>query len=161
MASQTRPGPEQLLRFLDEHDIGHDVIAHEPTERAAEEATATHRPAEQVAKSVILVTEDGYAFAVVPASHRLDLRKAAEALERGRHSVRFASEDEIAADFPDYDVGAIPPLGPRTPVELLDRRLLDYSHVVCAGGDHQHSLVLDPQDIVQATGAHVLDICED
>ena len=32
----------------------------------------------------------------------------------------------MSVDFPAYEMGAIPPLGPDTPVELIDPRLLDY-----------------------------------
>jgi hypothetical protein len=36
----------------------------------------------------------------------------------------------MAADFPSYDVGAIPPLGPDTPAELID--LLRASRAILA-----------------------------
>ena len=109
----------------------------------------------------MLHTSDGYRFAVLAASDRLDLHKAADALDVRRHALRLASETDMAADFCKYEVGAIPPIGPDTPLELVDLRLLDYAHVLCPAGDHEHSLLVDPMDIVRVTGARSVDVRED
>jgi prolyl-tRNA editing enzyme YbaK/EbsC (Cys-tRNA(Pro) deacylase) len=98
---------------------------------------------------------------VVSASDRLDLHKAADALGVGRHELRFASEADMAADFPAYEVGAIPPIGPDTPAELVDVRLLDCGQVLCPAGDHEHSLLIDPADIVRVTGARTVGLRQD
>jgi prolyl-tRNA editing enzyme YbaK/EbsC (Cys-tRNA(Pro) deacylase) len=156
-----RRGVAELETYLCDHGVAFSMIEHERTERAVAEARATNLPSEQTAKTVVLRVQEGYRFAVVPASGRLDLHKACDALELSRHDVRLASEAELAADFSEYDVGAVPPLGPRTPAELIDRRLLDYGHVLCPVGDHEHSLLLNPDDVVRVTGARVLDLCAD
>jgi prolyl-tRNA editing enzyme YbaK/EbsC (Cys-tRNA(Pro) deacylase) len=91
----------------------------------------------------------------------LDLHKAAAALEVSRHEIRFATEADMAADFPAYPAGAIPPLGPHTPAEVIDPRLLDYEHVLCPAGDHEHSLLLDPADIVRVTRTRLVDLRHD
>jgi prolyl-tRNA editing enzyme YbaK/EbsC (Cys-tRNA(Pro) deacylase) len=52
----------------------------------------------------------GHGFAVICASDRLDLHKAADALAVSRHQLRVGSEADMAADFPAYEVGAIRPL---------------------------------------------------
>jgi Ala-tRNA(Pro) deacylase len=151
----------QLKEYLRAHGVSFDVIEHNRSESARAEAKAVHMPAEQTAKTVVLHTPSGYRFAVIPASDRLDLHKAAAALDISRHELRFATEADIAADFPAYEVGAIPPIGPDTPAELIDLRLLDYQRVVCPAGDHEHSLVVDPLDIVRITGAPTLDLRQD
>jgi prolyl-tRNA editing enzyme YbaK/EbsC (Cys-tRNA(Pro) deacylase) len=148
----------QLEGYLRDHGVSFDVIEHTRSESAVAEARAVHLPAEQTAKTVVLRTPAGYRFAVIPASDRLDLHKAADALEVSRHELRFASEADMATDFPAYQVGAIPPLGPDTPVELIDLRLLVYGHVLCSAGDHEHSLLLDPADILRVTGARTVDL---
>jgi prolyl-tRNA editing enzyme YbaK/EbsC (Cys-tRNA(Pro) deacylase) len=84
-------------------------------------------------------------FAVICASDRLDMHKAADAFGVSRHELRFASEADMATEFPAYEVGAVPPIGPDTPVELIDPRLLDYGQVLCPAGDHVHSLLIDPR----------------
>jgi Ala-tRNA(Pro) deacylase len=150
-----------VVEFLHGLGIAFEVVEHEPTESAASEAAATSRPPEQVAKTVVLHDGAAYALAIVPASERLDLHKVRDVLGASQH-LRLATEAQIAADFPILDVGAIPPAGPMLPVaEAIDRRLLEHAQILCAGGDHRHSIVLDPRDLVRHTGATVADICEE
>jgi Ala-tRNA(Pro) deacylase len=151
-------GRAQLTSYLRDHGVSFDVIEHPRSESAAAEARAAQLPEEQTAKTVVLHTPAGYRFAIIAASDRLDLHKAADALELRRHDLRFADEADMAADFPRYEVGAIPPIGPDTPAELIDLRLLDYGRVLCPAGDHEHSLLIDPADIVGATGGRTVDV---
>ncbi|MGZ4227390.1 MAG: YbaK/EbsC family protein [Solirubrobacteraceae bacterium] len=87
--------------YLRDGGVGFEVIAHPRSESAAAEARAAQIPQEQTAKTVVLQTSPGYRFAVIAASARLDLHKAAEALDLRRGELRFASEAEMAADH-DY-----------------------------------------------------------
>ena len=151
-------GREQLEVYLREHGVSFDVIEHGHAESAAGEARAAHLPAEQTAKTVVLRAPGGYRFAVVSGADRLDLHKAADALGVSRHELRLATEADMSGDFPGYQVGAIPPLGPDTPAEVIDPRLLEYEHVLCPAGDHEHSLVIDPAELVRATGARTVDL---
>jgi Ala-tRNA(Pro) deacylase len=141
--------------------VSFTVIEHACSESAAAEARAAQLPAEQIAKTVVRHTSRGLGFAVISGSDRLDLHRAAAALGLGRHELRFATEAEIAAGFPAYEIGATPPLGPHTPVELIDPRLLDYGHVLCPAGDHEHSLKVDPADVIRVSGALTVDIRQD
>jgi prolyl-tRNA editing enzyme YbaK/EbsC (Cys-tRNA(Pro) deacylase) len=150
-----------LKNYLRDRGVSFDVIVHSRSESAAAEAGAAQIPQEQTAKTVVLRTAAGYRFAVIAASDRLDLHKAAEALDVRRGDLRFATEADMAADFSQYEVGAIAPIGPDTPLELVDLRLLDYGHVLCPAGDHEHSLLIDPLDIVRVTGARSVDIRQD
>jgi Ala-tRNA(Pro) deacylase len=151
----------QLESYLRDHGVQAKLVEHAHSESAAAEARAAHLPAEQTAKTIVLHTPGGYRFAVIPASDRLDLNKVAAALDVSRPELSLATEADMAADFPDYDVGAIPPVGPDTPAELIDVRLLAYQRVLCPAGDHEHSFLLDPADIVRVTAAQTVDIRED
>ena len=157
--SGTRIGA--VTEYLRGEGIAHEVIEHRETLSAASEAAATKRPPHQVAKTVVLHDRGAYLLAVIPASQRLDLHKLREVLGAGK-SLQLASEQQMAEDFPQLEVGAVPPLGPMMPAaEVVDQRLLDEERVLCAGGDHTHSVLLDPRDIVAATDATVADVCED
>jgi prolyl-tRNA editing enzyme YbaK/EbsC (Cys-tRNA(Pro) deacylase) len=109
------------------------------------------------------VLHDGvaYVIAAIPASRRLDLHKLRELLGATRQ-LRLASEQEIARDFPAFEVGAIPPFGPVVPAaEVIDRELLAHERILCAAGDHRHSVLVDPGEIVRITAATAADISED
>jgi prolyl-tRNA editing enzyme YbaK/EbsC (Cys-tRNA(Pro) deacylase) len=150
-----------IVEYLDAEGVDHTLIEHDPTMSAAEEARATGAPAHKVAKTIVLADGGGYALAVVPGDERLDLHKLRELLGATK-SLRLATEAEIADLFPSFDVGAVPPFGPMFPkVEVVDRRLLDEERVLCAAGDHRHSVVLRPSEIVRMTDAVTADVCED
>jgi len=162
MTSDPAPsGLEAVTRLLDEQGVDYEVREHAATETAAEEARATGLPATDVAKSLALRDGDRYLLAVIPASHRLDLAKAREALDAGK-SLRLATESEMKADFPQFEVGALPPLGSLFGApEVLDRRLLDHDQILCNAGDHRHGLLLDPHELVEVVQPKVADLCED
>ena len=148
-----------MVEYLDANHVSYELLEHEPTMSASAEAQLTGRPRSQVAKTVVLQDDRGYVLAIVPASERLDLHKVREALGSTK-ALRLATEEEMAQDFPGFEVGATPPLGPMLPrAELVDRRLLDEDRIVCAGGDHRHSLLLDPRDVVRLADARIVDIC--
>ena len=66
-------------------------------------------PAE-VAKMLVVTIPEGHLRAVLPASERIGLRKLREA--RGGSSkkkVHLASEEDLARDHAEFDLGAVPP----------------------------------------------------
>jgi Ala-tRNA(Pro) deacylase len=157
----TTTGVAEVTEYLDGQRVPYEVLEHDPSMTAAAEADATHRPQQRVAKTVVLQETTGYVLAIVPASERLDLHKLRELLG-ATTSLRLATEDEMARDFPTIEVGATPPVGPALPrAEVVDRRLLEEDRIVCPAGDHRHSVLLDPRDVVRVAGAEVADICVD
>ena len=147
--------------WLDDQDVEHRLIHHDPAASAGEEADVLGRPRETVAKTVVLDWGDRHGLAIVPACERVSLPKLRALLGADRHLV-LADEAELERDLPGFELGAIPPFGPLVPApEVVDRRLLDYGHIHCAAGDREHSFVMDPEDLVRVTNAIVADICED
>jgi Ala-tRNA(Pro) deacylase len=154
-------GLDQVIGFLDEHGVDYELREHRAAFTAAEEARAAELPLDDVAKTVALRDQDGYRLAVIPASRRLDLDKTREVLGAGK-SLRLATEREMEADFGQFEVGALPPLGPLLSApDVLDRRVLEHERVLCNAGDHRHGLLLDPHDLVEVIQPKVADICED
>jgi len=157
----TTTGVAGITEYLDGQGVRYELLEHEPAMTATAEARATHRPQDRVAKTVVLQEQSGYVLAIVPASERLDLHKLRELLGAGT-SLRLATEHEMQRDFPMIEVGATPPVGPALPrAEVLDRRLFEEDRIVCPAGDHRHSLVLDPRDVVRLADAKVADVCAD
>lgn len=152
---------ETVTAFLDERDIAYEAVEHAERFTAAAEARASGVEPHDAAKEVVLRRGDGYVLAVIPASERLDIRKA-RALFGDEAVIRLATEDEIADGFPQFELGALPPFGPMLGVpEIVDRRLLDHPRVLCNGGDHRHSVRVDPNELVRLGDARVADICID
>jgi Ala-tRNA(Pro) deacylase len=153
-------GVAAVARFLEQAGVEHEVLEHEPTYSATEEAEATGEEPRHTAKTLLLHDQAGWRLAVLPASHRLDLEKARRLLAGTRH-LRLGSEEEMAGAFPAFDVGSLPPVGPLLPLpEVVDVRLLYRRTILCPGGDHRHGLRLDPRDLVSLAEPRVGDICE-
>lgn len=152
---------EAITAYLEGEGVAYELIEHEPVMSATAEAKVAHRPASQVAKTVVLHDGAAYVVVAIPASNRLDLHKLRELLGATKH-LRLATESEIERDFPTLEVGAVPPFGPMVPAaEVIDSALVAQQQVVCPAGDHRHSVAVDPQDIVRITAAKTADISEE
>jgi Ala-tRNA(Pro) deacylase len=153
-------GIAAVTAFLDREEVGYDVVEHRPTFSAAAEARASGSEPREAAKTLALRDRDGYRLAVIPASRRLDVHRVRELLGATSH-LRLATEDELERDFEMFEVGALPPFGPMVPVpEIVDVHLLYHDRIVCAGGDHRHSLRIDPRDLLRLCEPRVADLCE-
>jgi Ala-tRNA(Pro) deacylase len=152
-------GIEAVTGLLERRGVPYEVVEHDATYSAVAEARAAAADADAMAKTVALHDHDGYRLAVVPASERLDVRRARELLGASHH-LRLATEQELAQDFPAFEVGAMPPFGTEPLPEVIDVRLLAHDRIVCAGGDHRRSVVIDAVDLLRITEPRVADICE-
>ncbi len=152
---------ESIVQFLTGAGIEHEVVEHEPTASAAADARATHHSPDEVAKTIVLYDGSAYVIAAIPASERLDLHKLRGLLGATRQ-LRFATEEEIARDFPSLEVGAVPPFGPMVPAaEVIDGLLLGPPRILCPAGDHRHSVWVRPREVARITCARVADIHQD
>jgi len=156
------PDPvETTTNHLEELGIGYELIEHERALTAAAEARAAGQEPANAVKCVLLRSLDGYELVVLQASDRLDLGKVSEQLGEGRSDLRLATEEEMDADFPQFELGALPPLGEMLPApEIVDRKVLEHDRVLCNAGDHTHSVLIDPQEIIRASRAEVADLRE-
>ena len=148
-----------VTRFLEEAGIDFDVLEHAHTERAADEAAALGVGPEEVAKTLVLVASGDNMRAVLAASERIDLHKVAAVL--GGKKVHLASEGDLARDYPDFELGAVPPFGGSEDRVIVDERLASRESVVLEAGSHDRSVRLKASDLVGLTGAQVADICRE
>jgi Ala-tRNA(Pro) deacylase len=151
-----------LIRALDAAGVTYELLAHAHTESAAAEADALGLAPGDVAKTLVLATPDGYTRAVIPADCRIDTHKLRDLLGAGKKQVHLASEDDLRRDYPDFDLGAVPPLGgSRHDPVLVDRRVADRESIVLEAGSHEQSIRLKPADLVRAADAQIADLCQD
>ena len=151
-----------LMGVLEHEGVSYELLPHAHTERAADEAQALGLGPEEVAKTLVLTTPEGHVRAVLAASDRIDLRKVREVLGLGKKKVHLSSEEDLARDYPEFELGAVPPLGgaSRDPV-LVDLRVGERDSVVVEAGSHDESVRLRTDDLVRLTEARVVDICAD
>ena len=152
---------QALTELLDASGVSYELLPHAHTERAAEEAAALGVPPESVAKTLVLTIPDGYVRTVLSAADRLDLHKVREVLDAGSKKVHLASEDELERDFPEFELGAVPPVGGRKDPVLVDQRISELEEIVFEAGDHDESVRLRAGDLQRLADVRIVDIRED
>jgi Ala-tRNA(Pro) deacylase len=148
-----------LTAALDEAHVSYELIPHARTESAVAEAQVMGLDPKHVAKTLVLAIGDGFVRAVLPASERIDLAKVRELL--GDRDVGLASEEALTGAYPDFELGAVPPVGGPVDPVLVDRRVAAEPTVVFEAGSHEHSVRLDTASLVTLANARVADICHD
>ena len=72
-----------------------------------------------------------------------------------------SSEDDLARDYADFELGAVPPFSGREDPVIVDERLATRDSVVLEAGAHDRSVRLKAADLVRLTKAQVADICRE
>jgi Ala-tRNA(Pro) deacylase len=153
---------QDLTALLDAAGVEYELMPHAHTESATDEANALGLSADEVAKTLVLTTPDGYVRAVLPASCRVDSHKLRDLFGASKDAVHLASESEMARDYPDFELGAVPPLGgTRKDRVIVDTRVADRDSIVLEAGSHEQSIRLKPAELVRVADAQVADICSD
>lgn len=136
----------QLVQeFLRQSNVGYSVFPHLPAYSAQEEAAVTHISGRDWAKPVVFFADGEPIQAVVPADLVVDIDELLALT--GAERIRLATEDELAALYPDCEPGAMPPLGPlyNQPV-FVDIALAAEPQVVFNGGTHADAVCMRYDD---------------
>ena len=152
---------EALTSVLDDRNVSYEVLPHRHTESALAEAEALGVAPNDVAKTLVVKLPEGYVRVVVPASARVDMRKVREIHGGGKHKVHLATEEDLRRDYPEFELGAVPPVGGRSDPVIVDPKIAERESVVIEAGSHEESLRIAAADLLEVTGAAVTDISED
>jgi Ala-tRNA(Pro) deacylase len=149
----------KLVEFLTDHDVPFDELEHQETFSAQRMAHALHLPGREVAKTVLLRADRGYAYfvAVLPATKEIDLRRASIAL--GGSRLELAKEAEVAEHCPDCETGVLPPFGSQYAMRtLVDRSVLQQEEMVFESNTHDRAIRIKSQDFRRLEEPLVADI---
>ena len=139
-----------LQAFFESHPLDYSIVSHDYAESSQHNAAAAHRTGYKVAKSVLLKDDEGYLLAVLPACYRLQLAQLNRALGR---NLDLASEAEVAAQFGDCALGAIPPAGVLYDLDtIVDEALLEQDDIYFEAGDHQQLIHMNRVDFGKLLG---------
>ena len=146
-----------VTEHLERRGVAFEVAEHPRVLTSMAEARALGITADEVVKTVVLATDRGLALVVVPASRRLDLRLAREAV--GDHAARLATEDELQRSFSECELGALPPLGSLlgAPV-FVDPEVLEHDTVMFAAGTQTQSVKARCADLFRGEEVHVIPL---
>lgn len=149
-----------LTQALDRSDVAYELLEHAPTDRAADEASALGLRPNEVAKTIVLTTGIGNLRVLLPASERIGMHKLRELLDAGKE-LHLLAEEAMQRDYPEFELGAVPPLGGREDVVVVDSRVAALDEVVFEAGSHDRSVRVKTADLISATGARVADVSAD
>jgi Ala-tRNA(Pro) deacylase len=149
-----------VTELLDDAGVRYELLPHPHTTTAASEAEALGIPSTDVAKTLIVRTPDGYVRAVLSALDRIDMHKLADICGSARKEVELLNEGELALEYPDFEMGAVPPFGgSHRDRVIVDRHLSDRELVTLEAGSHDESVRLATSDLMRLTDAQIADIC--
>lgn len=146
---------QRLKELLDRHRVHYECTAHLPAYTAQGLAAVTHVSGKEVAKTVVVKLDGSIALAVLPASHRVDLRLLRAAT--GAATATVASEAEFKDAFPGCETGAMPPFGSLygLPV-MVDESVTHDREIVFNAGSHTELMRLAYEDFARLEGPKVL-----
>lgn len=99
---------------------------------------------------------ESYAFVLVPGGASVSMRNLARAL--GAKAAELASERDTER-LTGYRIGGISPFGSRTSLQVyVDLSALDHERVYLNGGRRGLLLGLDPEALIEAAGAEIVDV---
>lgn len=149
--------PSDLQTFMNNHGIaGQILILETPTPTVADAAQAVGAQTEQIVKSVLFTIEEHAVLAVTCGDRPVERRAIAALYGVGRKRVKLASP-EVVLQMTGYAVGTVPPFGHLQPIPtMLDPAVLANEYVYAGGGGENALVRLDPQVILQISGAQVV-----
>ncbi|HSG13322.1 MAG TPA: YbaK/EbsC family protein [Gaiellaceae bacterium] len=151
-------GTELLTGELERLGIEYELLGHDPTNRAVDEATSLGLRPDEIAKTIVVTTGAENLRVLLPASERVDIHKLRDVLSAGKE-LHLLTEEALGSDYPEFELGAVPPFGGRDDGVILDRRLAALEELVFEAGTHDHSARVKAADLVELAGARVEDIC--
>ncbi|MGH9011574.1 MAG: aminoacyl-tRNA deacylase [Acidimicrobiia bacterium] len=133
---------------LEERGVPFEVIPHRQAYTSIDEARALGIAADEVVKTVLVRAASGNALAAVCGYRRLDMSLVQTAVDD--HHARLATEEELAGDFPQFQLGALPPLASLLGAPVyVDPEVMGHETVVFAAGTQTESVKMRTEDLFQ------------
>ena len=135
--------PYSVSHYLANTRADYTLVHHDHTASSCETARLANIKPSSLMKAVVLyaVGNDHLVMAVVPASHRINLRRvgAVTGME-----LDILPEDQLAQLFFDCEFGAVPPFGDAYDIDTVwDDALLEKAELYGEAGDHTELIHID------------------
>jgi Ala-tRNA(Pro) deacylase len=150
----------RIQELLDRSGVAYTHTVHPLAYTAREVAAAEHLPAQEVAKVVVFLAENGYRMVVLPANKVVDFPELRAML--GVSHARLATEKELSQLFPDCDLGAMPPFGNLYGMPVyLDSSLLSDEQIAFNAGTHRDVVHVRLIDLRQMVNPEVVSLARE
>jgi Ala-tRNA(Pro) deacylase len=147
---------EKLRLFLQAHRAAYTHSVH-LSPAAGEAASAEQPPVRDVAKIVVIHSEQGYAMLVIQAHRQVDFQEVRH--ELALQQLRMVTEFELGMLFPDCELAAMPPVGALYDLPVYLDAALAHEHLIAFhAGTHRdfvHMLTAEYLRLVHPVVAHL------
>jgi Ala-tRNA(Pro) deacylase len=144
----------KIKLYLDQNNIPYQVILHEEVYTAQELAQALHVPGKEIVKVVIIKADDRYCMAVLPSIRKIDFSVLQTQLHAA--TLTIATEQELKVLFPETEIGAMPPFGHLSSMEVwVDASLTSDEYITFNAGTHYEAISMHYTDFERLTQPHV------
>jgi len=130
---------KEIQELLNSHHVKFAAIPHSTAFTAQEIAAKAHVPGKELAKTVIVKIDGTMAMAVVPANYQIDFERLREAT--GANKVELAMEEEFKYNFPECEIGAMPPFGNLYNMDTYVAESLAEDENICFNAGSHHELI--------------------
>ena len=148
------PIPKKLEKYLEKHNIAHDVVEHRKIYTAFDLAQTTGKKLSEIAKTIAIKVDTTYALIVIPASHRVDITKLKKKLDAKKLSI--IKEVELAKVL-KVKPGSITPFATYHKIPIyIDKNLLKSRVILVYTGSFTESLKVKTKVLIDK-GAQSLE----
>lgn len=151
-----------VQEYLASKNVPFEVLKHPACDTAHQLAQTVHVAEHEVAKTVMLKADRGYAFivAIVPADCDVDLEKVGQAL--GGSQIEMATADDIDEHCPECAPGMLPPFGSNYELRtIVDQSLAEEEEIVFGGCSHEEAIRMRFEDFQQLEEPLIVPIVQD
>ncbi len=150
-------GAEQVRAFFQAAGVAKDIHTFDESTHNSELAAKSLGVAVgQIAKTILLMVDDGPVVVVISGDRRVDFKKV-KALRSGR-KVRLAGPEDVVART-GFKVGAVSPVALPDGIPVyLDASLKRFETVYPAAGETNNMFVTTPSELLALSGASEADL---
>ena len=145
----------KLRDFLDNNEIKYVVLSHSTAYTAQEVAASAHIPGKEMAKTVILKVDGKMMMAVLPANYKVDFTLLKNAI--GADKVILADEQDFMDQFPECEIGAMPPFGNLYNMDVLvAESLSEDDSIAFNAGSHRELVKMGYKDFEKLVNPRIV-----
>ena len=150
-------GAQRLMHYLNENNVNYETMEHPTAYTSQEIAEKAHIKGKTMAKTVMVKVDGQLTMAVLPGNDMLDIALFQKAC--GGTNIELVKENEFSDQFPDCELGAMPPFGNLYNMKVwVDVDLAKDERIAFNAGNH-HELCLmsynDFEKLVEPTRADI------
>jgi len=148
-----------LATYLKRSHIWHRFLGKPETIHTEDASVATGIELHRITKNLLCRTSDGrYALLILQGDRRVNLQRAAQALDARNVQLLASSEAEAVSGYPP---GGTPSIHHKTAMSVVvDKELLNHDTIFCGGGSRDRLLELKTEDVLRLNNAIVSQISE-